>query len=55
MALRFGPALLPLVSEKFRCKLLPVGEDGRKVLGEVPDLAPLLVPPPVTFTMTSGV
>ena len=34
-----GPALLPLESEELRCKLLPVGEHGRKVLGEVPDLA----------------
>jgi hypothetical protein len=39
MALRFGPAMLALESEECRCKLLPVGEDGRKVLGEVPDLA----------------
>ena len=34
-----APRLLPLESEEFRSKLLLVGEDGRKVLGEVPDLA----------------
>src|ERR1700691_1631057 len=36
---RFELTLLFLESEELRCKALPVGEDGRKVRCEVPDLA----------------
>jgi len=38
-AFRFDPTLLFLESEELRRKVLPVGEDGREVLREVPDLA----------------